>query len=270
MKKILAFTLVGLSELVFANGIARTPLEKSMLLNLKANYPNTVFHSVRSTPIKGVFEVQMGQNLAYVGEDARFFIFGGHVFDMREQRDMTADRLTQLGINTTTTANDVGRTPSNRQQINETRVQTDNLPSDLAFTRSRGTGSRKVYIFADPLCGYCKQLDEELSKLNDLTIYTFVLPILGAESENLAKQIACVSDKPTAWANALRDRTLPTSTNCSYSSARIREVAEKLGIRGTPVIISEDGRQIAGAVDAAYLDKWLNQSSSNKTLSPKK
>jgi thiol:disulfide interchange protein DsbC len=203
------------------------PGATAMLQKLKGLYPATRFTSVAGTPIDGVYEVVMGQNVAYVGGDGRHFLFG-HLFDMRTQTDLTADKLLATGDETATQA----------RQVNFAT-----LPLQDAVKMVKGDGSRRLAVFSDPRCPYCKALDEELAKLDNVTVYTFLLPWLGPESRPAAEAL---------WADAVPDRANDTTV-----LDRNLKLASQLGLRGTPMLIASDGRVSEGARSAEALDAWL-------------
>lgn len=203
------------------------PGATALLQKLKGLYPATRFTSVTGTPIDGVYEVVMGQNVAYVGGDGRHFLFG-HLFDMRTQTDLTADKLLATGDETATQA----------RQVNFAT-----LPLQDAVKMVKGDGSRVVAVFSDPRCPYCKALDEELAKLDNVTVYTFLLPWLGPESRPAAAAL---------WAKAVPDRA-----NDTTALDRNLKLASQLGLRGTPMLIASDGRVSEGARSADALDAWL-------------
>jgi thiol:disulfide interchange protein DsbC len=208
-----------------ATGDAPDPAATAMLQKLKQLYPATRFTRVTGTPIEGVYEVVMGQNVAYVGADGRHFLFG-HLFDMRTQRDLTADRLAAAERTTPTP-----------------EVSFATLPLHDAVRTVKGDGSRVLAVFSDPRCPYCRTLDEELAKLDNVTVYTFLLPWLGPESRPAAEAL---------WARAMPDRASDTVV-----LDRNLALASKLGLRGTPMLIAGDGRVSEGARSAQALEAWL-------------
>jgi thiol:disulfide interchange protein DsbC len=168
----------------------------------------------------------MGQNVAYVGGDGRHFLFG-HLFDMRTQQDLTAAKHGQQ--------DDV---------FAETRrVNFATLPLSDAVKRVKGDGSRVLAVLSDPRCPYCKALDEELAKLDNVTVYTFLLPWLSPESRPAAAAL---------WAAAVPERANDTTV-----LDRNLKLASELGLRGTPMLIAGDGRVSEGARSAEALDAWL-------------
>lgn len=208
-----------------AMGDTPDPAATAMLQKLRQLYPGTRFTRVIGTPIEGVYEVVMGQNVAYVGGDGRHFLFG-HLFDMRTQRDLTADKLA--------TAEPSMPTPE---------VNFATLPLRDAVKTVKGDGSRVLAVLSDPRCPYCRTLDEELAKLDNVTVYVFLLPWLGPESRPAAEAL---------WARAMPDRASDTAV-----LDRNLALASKLGLRGTPMLIAGDGRVSEGARSAQALEVWL-------------
>ena len=221
--------LVGIALAIastLALGGPPDPAATAMLQKLKELYPATRFTSVTVTPIDGVYEVVMGQNVAYVGGDGRHFLFG-HLFDMRTQKDLTADKLVTDGESAT--------------EVRQVNFAT--LPLHDAVKTVKGDGSRLLAVFSDPRCPYCKALDDELAKLDNVTVYTFLLPWLGPESRPGAQAL---------WADAVPDRANDTTV-----LDRNLKLASQLGLRGTPMLIASDGRVSEGARSAEALDAWL-------------
>lgn len=210
---------------------------------LRARQPGTRVDEVRVSPIPGVFEVAMGRNVAYVSSDARYALFG-HLWDMEQQRDLTADRAA----------------PAERADA----IDVGQLPKALAFERLEGSGRRTLYLFADPHCGYCRQLDKALAEVRDIRIHTFVLPVLGAESRARALAILCAPDATAAWATWMREGTAPPAVStdgsapCEERLAATEQLGRALGISATPTLVSADGRRRVGAMSASALVGWLD------------
>lgn len=208
---------------------------------VRALNPGTHVDSVAASPIAGLYEVVMGKNVAYVEASGRYALFG-HVWDMQERRDLTADRKAALD-----------------------KVDTALLPRDLAVRHVRGKGTRVLYSFADPQCGYCKQLEQAIQELDDVTVYTFVMPLLGPDSKRLAVAVACAADPAAAWSNLMLKAQIPTTAPADAAAAcaakvdAVATLGQKLGITGTPTLIAADGRKTAGAMPAAQLSAWLGE-----------
>jgi thiol:disulfide interchange protein DsbC len=206
---------------------------------LRAMYPTTRIDRVERAPLAGLYEVQMGKNVAYIDASGRYFLFG-HVWDMRERKDLTA---------------------AHQQSLD--RVDPASLPVDQAIKTVHGRGSRIVHVFADPQCGYCRQLEATLQQLADVTVYTYLLPILGPESKRWAQAIWCAPDRAQAWADWMLKQQQPPapSAGCSAPSEALERLATGLGVAGTPMLIAADGRKHAGAMALPDLAAWLDNGS---------
>lgn len=207
----------------------------SVAAALKTTYPGTTFGAVSTTQWPGVFEVAVGNNLAYVDASGQYFLFG-HLYDMKAQRDLTAERKDTL-----------------------TRIDFASLPLADALHEVRGNGARTLVIFSDPDCPYCKKLEAEIANLTNVTIHTFLMPIASLHPQAEAKAISvwCAPNRIEAWhALMRRDRAVPAKT-CAHPIARNIALAERLGISGTPTLIASDGRVLAGAASLREIEDWL-------------
>jgi thiol:disulfide interchange protein DsbC len=218
---------------------AQTAAEITALsARLQALYPSTRFGEVRPTPWPGVFEVAMGANLAYVDASGQYFLFG-HLYDMKVQRDLTAERKDTLA-----------------------RIDFAALPLADALKDVRGRGSRLLAIFSDPDCPHCRRLEAELKGLSDVTIHTFLMPIASLHPQARAKAIAvwCAKDRLAAWQALMTRDQAPPSADCAHPVDRNVALAERLGVTGTPTLIAADGRVLPGAASAEQIQAWLSRS----------
>lgn len=205
---------------------------------LQALYPSTRFGAVNPTPWPGVFEVFMGTNLAYVDQSGQYFLFG-HLYDMKAQRDLTAERKDLLA-----------------------RVDFDALPLTDAMKEVRGNGARVLAIFSDPDCPYCQQLETDLRTLSNVTIYTFLMPLVSLHPAAHGKAVSvwCAKDRIAAWHAAMwRGESIPQA-NCPHPVDRNVALGERLGINGTPTLIAADGRMLPGAASKDQIEAWLQRS----------
>src|SRR5262245_52650576 len=222
--------LVGATLELPAAAQTAHPAPTAVAERLQSLYPGTRFGAVNTTPWQGVFEVTMGSNLAYVDESGQFFLFG-HLYDMKSQRDLTAERQDLI-----------------------TRVDFGSLPLGDALKEVRGTGARTFAIFSDPDCPYCQRLEGEMKGLTNVTIYTFLMPIASLHPEARAKAIAvwCAPNRIEAWHTLMWGEKAPSSPSrstsaCEHPVDRNVSLGERLGISGTPTLIAADGRVLAGA-----------------------
>lgn len=248
-------TLAAAAATLFAGAALADAKTDSIVLNLKVKYPATTFTGVRATPLHGIYEVQMGRNLAYVDESGRTFLFGS-MYDMEARADLTAARKAELGIQ--------DAPPQQQQQRAEAApIKWSDLPMGDALVRVNGKGERKLSLFSDPDCQFCRQLERELEKLDNVTIYTFLYPLASlhpgapAKSEN----IWCAGEKARnkVWADQMiLGKTPPEVKSCSNPVERNVALGDLLNVRGTPTMFTADGRRISGAMPAARIDAFLN------------
>lgn len=195
---------------------------------------------VRPTPMAGLFEVRIGTDLFYTDAKGNYVI-QGELIDTKARRNLTEDRIAKL-----------------------TAVDFSALPLKDAFTIVRGDGKRKVAVFEDPNCGYCKRFERDLATVKDVTVYTFLYPILGADSDTKAKAIWCSKDAQKTWRSwMLEGATIPKQMGSCDTAAIARNVAfgQKHKLNGTPALVFQDGRRLPGAIPAAEIEKQLAEAS---------
>ncbi len=208
---------------------------------LEARYPATMFTEVKPSPIHGLYEVIMGKNIAYTDAVGKFMLFG-HMFDMKAQKDLTADEINSIN-----------------------KVDVSKLPLANAIKTVQGNGARVMYVFSDPECPYCKRLEPELAKIDNVTIYTFLFPLesLHPGTTEVSKKIWCSKRTPAAWKTFMATGSLPSdaqSDDCETPVNAISRLGEKLGINGTPTLIFSNGAMVPGALPAAEIEKRLDNS----------
>ena len=222
----------GVTPAAAASADASTLVER-----LQALYPSTRFGAIHPTAWPGVFEVAMGANLAYVDATGRYFLFG-HLYDMRQQRDLTAERKDAMA-----------------------RIDFGSLPLADALTEVRGKGTRTLAIFSDPDCPYCRRLEAELRGLDDVTIHTFLMPLasLHPAARGKAVSVWCATDRLASWQALMLRDSLPPQADCPHPVDRNVALGEQLGINGTPTLIAGDGRVLAGAASRDQIEAWLSR-----------
>ena len=191
---------------------------------------------ITKTPIPGLYEFRVGTEVFYTDEQGNYVI-EGHVIDTRTRVNLTQARIDKL-----------------------TQIDVAKLPLKDAIVWKQGTGERKLVVFADPNCGYCKRFERDLNNVKDVTVYTFLYPILGGDSPEKAKNIWCAKDSTKAWRDWMLDGTTPPKTmgQCDIGALnRNAEMGRKYKINGTPAIVFEDGKRVPGAMNAEQIEKQL-------------
>ena len=197
-------------------------------------FNNPPIAGVRLTPY-GLYEVQLGSDLVYTDEKVNF-VLDGTLIDAKTRRDITRERQDELA-----------------------KMPFDQLPFELAFKQVRGDGSRKLAIFEDPNCGYCKTLRKSLGEIDNLTVYTFPYPILSPDSTQKVKNIWCAKDRAETWDAWMLKGVVPPTVNCDVPVDKMVELGQKLMVRGTPAIFFADGSRVGGAIPKDELEKRLKQ-----------
>lgn len=207
--------------------------DPSVIAAIKTAYPNTAFDQINATPIEGIYEVVMGKNIAYTDRTGQYFLFG-NLFDMRTQTDLTQPK--RLSLN---------------------KIDFNKLPLGDAIKTVKGKGERQLVVFADPNCGYCKRFEAELEKVDNITVYTYLMPILSQDSITKAKAIWCAKDQSAAWRSLMIDNVVPVSGDCENPVERNVTLGRGYGVNGTPTLVAADGRMLPGYVAADRLEAWL-------------
>jgi len=187
---------------------------------------------VEATPY-GLFEVQLGKDIIYTDADVKF-VFDGRIIDAVTRRDLTQARMNELSA-----------------------IDFNALPFDMAIKQVRGNGKRQVAIFEDPNCGYCKKLRQNIVDVDDVTLYTFMLPILSDDSVEKVKNVWCSKDRGTAWDNWMLDGQKPPKLDCEAPIQKMLDLAKSLQVQGTPAIFFADGSLVPGAISKEDFEKRL-------------
>jgi thiol:disulfide interchange protein DsbC len=199
---------------------------------------------VTKTPVPGLWEVRIGNEVLYTDADGSH-IFQGELIDTKTKNNLTQQRITKL-----------------------TAIKFDELPLKDSMVIKQGNGSRRLAVFADPNCGYCKRLERDLVALKDVTIYNFVYPVLGPDSDQKSRAIWCSKDAMKTWRDWMLDGVTPPRSMGQCNDAAITRTVEygkKHRINGTPAIIFENGDRVPGALPAAELAKRLDEAKKPKS-----
>ena len=208
--------------------------EAAIRKNLAERLPNLPkIDEISKTPIPGLFEVRLGSEIVYSDETGNFLVQGA-IIDTKSRTDLTQARIDKL-----------------------TAIDIASLPLKNAVVIKQGTGARKLVVFADPNCGYCKRLERDLVALKDVTIYNFIYPILGPDSVAKSKDIWCAKDPAKAWRDWMVDGKLASKAPANCDTAALdanTELGRKYRVQGTPAVVFEDGTRAPGAIPAAQIE----------------
>ena len=191
---------------------------------------------VSKTPIPGLYELRIGTEVLYSDERGDHVI-EGHLIETKTRNDLTTARIDKL-----------------------TAIDFASLPLKDAIVWKQGTGARKMVVFADPNCGYCKKFEKEMQQVKDVTVYTFLYPILGGDSPDKSRNLWCAKDNGAAWRDWMINGTAPARSMGQCDTAALqRNVAlgKKLRVTGTPALVFEDGKRVPGAMAPDQVEKQL-------------
>ena len=229
IKKTLALALASfISTLSLAN-------VDTVKTNLTKQHPNLKIENIQATEMKGIYSGSMDGQVVYVGEDTQHILIGS-MFRLSNQKNLTKDLM-----------------------LKQNSIDWKKLPLQDAVKTVRGNGKRQIAVFSDPNCPYCKQLETELSKLNDVTIYTFIYPI-KTQSIAVSKQVFCEKDPALAWSNLIAKGIQPSSKKtCANPIERNLSLGKSLALNGTPAIIFSNGFKVMGAYPAQEIEKMWQE-----------
>ena len=230
-KNLVLAALLSMSQFAAAD-------EASLKNAIEAAYPKFKVDSVTKTQYPGLYEVFMGGQILYTDEKFNYLIAEGRLVDPKTKKDVTGERLEEL-----------------------TKVDFNSLPLDQAIKVVKGNGSRKLVVFSDVDCPYCKRLEQkELSQISDVTVYTFLYPLqqLHPDAPAKSKLIWCAPNRPKAWQDWILNNQLPASAgNCEVPLERVGDLARKLGVTSTPTLIFADGKRMLGAQPYKEIEKSM-------------
>ena len=232
MNKLLSAIAFICAAMLFA-----TPLHAQQEQQLKTEIQkklgtNAKVKSVSPAPISGLYEVLVGNDIFYTDTSGKYLI-QGEIIELASGKNITEQRQADLN-----------------------RIKWSELTPANAFKNVRGNGSRQLAVFSDPNCGYCKRLEKSLQQLDNVTIYTYLIPILSPDSAQKSKQIWCSTDPYKAYIDWMVNGIAPSSKGeCSTPLDKNMAFAKTYGITGTPTLFFTDGSRFPGAVQITDIEK---------------
>lgn len=224
-----------IATLALSIGVAHAN-ETTIRKVITGKFPEAKIASIQKTPYSGLYEVYMDGQLVYIDANAQY-IFLGDVIDIKNRINLSKARLSVLNI-----------------------VPMNQLPLNNALKMVKGKGERKLVVFSDADCPFCRKFEEELKKVDNITVYTFLFPIEGLhpKAAQISRQVWCASDKNKAWDDYMTSGKIPGNDGkCDNPINQNIALGAKLGINGTPTIILANGQRIPGMVPAAKLEEMM-------------
>jgi thiol:disulfide interchange protein DsbC len=236
MRQFQIFISLALSFLLLPTAWAQGE-EAFIRKTLKERMPHIhPIDEVKRTPMPGLFELRVDGSEIYYTDTGGNFLIQGHLVDTKTQRDLTEERIQKI-----------------------LAVDFKSLPFKDAIVMVRGKGERKMAMFEDPNCGYCKRFERDLQSIDNVTVYLFLYPILGKDSLDKSKAIWCSKDPAKAWQDLMLRDQAPVPTGCDTAAVKRNvDFGQKQRISGTPTTIFADGMRLSGAVEVAQIEKLLS------------
>ena len=210
--------------------------EATIRKNLSERIPQIPkIEEITRTPLAGIYELRLSTNEIYYSDAEGNFLIQGNLIDTKSKRNLTEEREAKLSA-----------------------IDFNALPLKDAITFVRGNGKRKLAVFEDPNCGYCKRFERDLAKVDNVTVYLFLMPVLGPNSIEKSRNVWCAKDPAAAWTQMMsRDQT-PASAQCNTAAIdRNLEFGHKYKITGTPTLVAQDGTRVPGAINSTQIEKLL-------------
>jgi thiol:disulfide interchange protein DsbC len=233
---IMKFAPALLAALTLGCTLSAAAGEAEIRQNLAARIPQFAkIDEITKSPMPGLYEVRINGFEIYYTDEQGNYLLQGNLIDVKARRNLTEERVEKLS-----------------------EVAFDKLPVKDAFKIVRGNGKRKLAVFEDPNCGYCKQFERDLTKVDNVTIHLFLYPVLGPDSVVKSRNIWCAKDKAKAWTDWMVRGVAPETAECDTSAlTRNREFGQKYNITGTPTLIFSNGTRAPGAIPAEQVEKQL-------------
>jgi thiol:disulfide interchange protein DsbC len=232
--------------LLLLSGVACAD-EASIRAEFSKKYPQANIESVTKTPYLGLYEMLVDGEVLYTDPDFSYMIVGS-IIDTKTRINLTDARQREI----------------EDKKLKSLAFPFDQLPFDLAIKKVKGDGSRKVAVFSDPDCPFCRKLEKEIEKVNNVTIYVFLYPIeqLHPKAPEVSRAIWCAPDRLKAWDEYMLKGLAPKSAKCDNPVDKIVTYGQSKKINGTPTIFFADGKRVPGAIPVERFEELLNKAGS--------
>ncbi len=232
--------------LLLLSGVACAD-EASIRAEFSKKYPQANIESITKTPYLGLYEMLVDGEVFYTDSDFTYLIVGS-IIETKTRTNLTDARLREI----------------EEKKLKAMAFPFDQLPLELAIKRVKGDGSRKVAIFSDPDCPFCRKLEKEIEKVTDVTMYIFLFPIeqLHPKAPEVSRAIWCASDRLKAWDEYMLKGTAPKSAKCDNPVDKIVTFGQSKKINGTPTIFFADGKRVPGAIPLERFEELLKKAGS--------
>jgi len=224
--------VAGLSQVACAD-------EATVRKGFSAKFPKAQVKSVTKVPEVDLYEVVVGTDVYYVDGTLKYLV-EGNLIDLKTEENITAERV---------------------RALKETPIAWNDLPLDLAFKKVKGKGERKIAVFSDPDCPYCKRLENNIKDLENVTIYTFLFPLtdIHPQAKEKSKNVWCAADRQKAWDELMLKGVQPARKDCDHPVDKILAFTQKNNINSTPTMVMASGKRVNGAYPKEAIEEMLSE-----------
>jgi thiol:disulfide interchange protein DsbC len=234
IKKVFASALIAVFCL--ATGAQESTIRK----NLTKRLPEfKSIDAVTKMPAPGMYEVRINGTDIYYTDAQGDYLMQGNLVNTKTLKNLTKEKLDKLMA-----------------------IKFEDLPKKDSFTIVRGNGQRKIAIFEDPNCGFCKRFEKDFAEVDNVTVSVYLYPVLGADSKEKSKKIWCSKDRALAWHEWMMNQVASTGgiMPCDTTPLdRNLDFGQRYRVEGTPTLFLADGRRVPGAIDAKQVEKLLSE-----------
>jgi thiol:disulfide interchange protein DsbC len=237
-----------LAALTLLLGVAPAQAQEAVIRKAVAErFPNAKVESIGKTQFPGLLELVIDGTVFYTDEKFSF-VLDGSVIDTKTWTNVTQARRDAIEAKL------------------QGPIAFKELPLNQAVKTVRGNGKRVIATFEDPNCGYCKQFHGQLTKLNDVTIYTFLYPIIAPpDSVEKSRSVWCAKDRAKAWDEVMTTGKIAAAgADCKAPIDEVLKLGQKFNVKSTPTIFLADGQRVRGALPYEQLDQAINAAAKSK------
>ena len=218
--------------------------EASIRAEFLKKYPQANIESITKMPFLGLYEMLVDGEVLYADADFNYLVVGS-IIETKTKTNLTDARQREI----------------EDKKLKSLAFPFEQLPFELAIKKVKGDGSRKVAVFSDPDCPFCRKLEKDLDKITDVNIYIFLFPIeqLHPKAPEMSRAIWCAPDRVKAWDEYMLKGVAPKSAKCDNPVDKLVAFGQSKKINGTPTIFFADGKRVPGAIPAERFEELLSK-----------
>lgn len=203
---------------------------------IRALAPGVSSIAISETPVAGLLQVQVDNEIYYVSEDAKYLVVG-RIMDLETKVNIT----------------DQAKSAIRKDAL-------ANMDTSKQITFSPAEPEHELLVFTDIDCGYCRKLHNQIEEYmaEGIAIHYLAFPRAGSGSHSFDKFVSvwCADDQQAALTLAKAGEE-PDPLQCENPIEDQYALGRSIGITGTPALVTTDGTLIPGYVPPAQLKQRL-------------